>query len=913
VRTLVGKILRRIEWRLHAIQVRLLRNDPLTKAQALETARVRRLRLLYERSRLLSGVVPGAYDEWGAPATPTVAHQKILERDITMWGREDAFFRAFLEGRTFDEAVMAAVQALIGRPAGQVSLRRARSFAQALYAQPDTRQIGAVASAAVMAHDHMPATAWEHFESVPREYAIRHAPGAYFTAGLVLDPQRAAADLRDVIEGRIEVETSAEQWLGIARSSFVTDQEDLSRAALDRAAALVGDEHTTLKREIDWLYRWYGRREAARGPVECPPGTIPFAVLDYKQPDREFSSKNLGDHVQTIASLGHLVRHQRFDFTGDPELAKVADQLQSRVRDDRQISTTPSATFSLYRCDRDATNYFPIPEGTWAFAFGWFMHPIFRTVFDAPLNPRLRPIFISVHVNEPAMLSDEMIQYLRKYAPVGCRDWNTVHLLLAAGVPAFFSGCLTTTIDTVFAPKGHGRGKGTLWVDLDNPGDGDRFGQVFDEVRERSFSANVDDALDRLESYRSKYAHVVTSRLHCYLPARSIGADVEFRPKNPADVRFDGLAHIGDSAYDAIRNGILDKLATVTAAIAEGRDEEQVYALWREICAPEVAKAEELRASLADIAEPTFDVAAACAVIHERSVVVERSEPGPAGEEVAVEFSLDGNLKDQFNVVLESIVDNASRPIRLYVLCRDHSTEDFERAAQAFPTVSFVWLPTDDVDYGSIIGMISHITVATMDRLLLPELLPDLNTIIHHDLDALCLGDIAELADLDVADARLAARTSPQPASATGFGVLIRASSRIRNNRARARELVLRTHTRHTYDFKGFNAGVMVLNLERMRSEGFCRHFLPYAERFGLNDQEILNAYAGANRVELDPDWNRFPRLEVVKDPKIVHWAGYQKPWGPEFVQYQHQWDEYERKFRERQSLNVSDVVSSDA
>ena len=44
----------------------------------------------------------------------------------------------------------------------------------------------------------------------------------------------------------------------------------------------------------------------------------------------------------------------------------------------------------------------------------------------------------------------EAIEYLMRYGPVGCRDWTTVYLLLSIGVPAFFSGCLTTTIDTVF-------------------------------------------------------------------------------------------------------------------------------------------------------------------------------------------------------------------------------------------------------------------------------------------------------------------------------------------------------------------------------------------------------------------------------------------------------------------------------
>ena len=50
---------------------------------------------------------------------------------------------------------------------------------------------------------------------------------------------------------------------------------------------------------------------------------------------------------------------------------------------------------------------------------------------------------------------------------------------------------------------------------------------------------------------------MVTSRLNCYLPVLSLGVDVEFRPENRSDIRFDGLIDIGDDAFAAIRTGLL--------------------------------------------------------------------------------------------------------------------------------------------------------------------------------------------------------------------------------------------------------------------------------------------------------------------------------------------------------------------
>ena len=112
-------------------------------------------------------------------------------------------------------------------------------------------------------------------------------------------------------------------------------------------------------------------------------------------------------------------------------------------------------------------------------------------------------------------------------------------------------------------------------------------------VRRRSFVANAGRALELLETYRTRHSAVVTSRLHCYLPVRSIGVAAEFRPRNRSDIRFDGLLDIDDEAFGAIRAGLLGRLEQVHAAILGGRPEAEVYALWRELTAADVSAAEE--------------------------------------------------------------------------------------------------------------------------------------------------------------------------------------------------------------------------------------------------------------------------------------------------------------------------------
>ena len=86
-----------------------------------------------------------------------------------------------------------------------------------------------------------------------------------------------------------------------------------------------------------------------------------------------------------------------------------------------------------------------------------------------------------------------------------------------------------------------------------------------------------------------------------------------------------------------------------------------------------------------------------------------------------------------------------------------------------------------------------------------------------------------------------------------------------------------------------------------MRADDFCRHYLPYAERFGMNDQEILNAYAGGNRAPIGKEWNAFPRLEVLHDPKILHWLGGAKPWRPTYIAGRELWRAADAKYTRRE------------
>ncbi|WP_168414801.1 polysaccharide pyruvyl transferase family protein [Acinetobacter indicus] len=93
---------------------------------------------------------------------------------------------------------------------------------------------------------------------------------------------------------------------------------------------------------------------------------------------------------------------------------------------------------------------------------GWFTHHPETWV----PSPQLEPLFVSLHINSSAadrMLSDAGIAYLKKYEPIGCRDHYTVRLLESKGIKAYFTGCLTLTLDS-YAKKDSIENDGKIYI-----------------------------------------------------------------------------------------------------------------------------------------------------------------------------------------------------------------------------------------------------------------------------------------------------------------------------------------------------------------------------------------------------------------------------------------------------------------
>jgi hypothetical protein len=787
-------------------------------------------------------------------------------------------------GASVEEAATATSRKLLNAGAAA----DAAAFAEALAVKPETVQAGKLAAAIVALHRGLPELAWDEFRTVPTHAWRRHAAIEYLDSGFRQEPMTALRTARDLVAERA-AELGPAEWYELLRHAYVLRDLPLARQAYDLLLKRAQDDPTAWPEaevQIPWLRPWMD--DAPSPTVPPPTGTVAFGLINYRQPGRSKTSMNIGDYVQTLAALGHLVRNQNLRFDGPADLVEFVSEMQQRVRPERRLDAQ-AGEVRLYTVNRDASTYEAFPEPTWMLAFGWYMHPLFKLRHDFPMHPKLRPIYVSFHCNKREMLTPAAIDSLRRYGPVGCRDWTTVDLLLSLDIPAFFSGCLTTTVDMLFPPidvASQPAEPRTVYVDVRGaiPEGATTATQSYQEVKQRGFAENLRAAVALLEHYRRTYTQIVTSRLHCYLPARSLGLEVDFRPKNRADVRFNGLIDLEDTDFDAIRTDLLGRLEPVMAAIVSGKSEDEVYQLWRELCADDVKAAWVRHGAIGPTPAPPFDVAQAKSRILVASDTDGPFETHQDGQVVDVAIIAGPDDRNRLPVVVDSVLAHTTRAVHVWLLSRGYGPEERRQLSEAFPESAVSWLAYDQAETGA------PTVPAGWDLVLLPELLVDVRRVVVLPPVAVVVGDIAELAEHPLDGHALAARSSVGDGLTSGFGVLYRAARRLNPRADLAHDLYRRLHARHVFDFDAFETDVLVLDLEAMRRDRFCPEFLPYAGEFGFTPREVLTFYAGPNRAVLPPLWAHIPGRERVDDPRLVYWPEANAPWRRRCVGHREVW-----------------------
>lgn len=704
--------------------------------------------------------------------------------------KQDPYRRRIAAGERPGPAALTQARQWLARGATADALR----LGYELLGDPGSVEVGRSVLGLCQLAASTPAQAWAEFVTVENPELRALACPEYAIAGFGADPQACADRCEQIVVDQASTLTPY-TVLVMARHGFSVAHEAFARHAADAAeAGAFGELTEVTEREFTRLRSWFsdGFR---RQPPQLVDADFRFGVIDYKQPDN--ASRNVGDYIQTLASLGHLVRQQGLRFVGDPALVAEVDDLRRTVKPER-VRSDATATVQLLELQRDGNVYQDLPEPTWAVMFGWYLHPTYSGGYNLPFHPNLRPLFISFHLNKPDALTDDAIAYLRRWGPVGCRDWQTVALLASAGVPAFFSGCITTTVDTVFARTGPDERTGVAYIDAkDAPDEDEQIEQSVGDIRARGLAENLALGREWVQRYHTEFAEVNTTRLHSYLPSRSVGCRVDFHPNNPSDVRFGGLIGIDDDAFEAIRQGILTKLDAMLQQLAGGADEQQVYDRWRELCAADVAAADEFLAGL------RFDDGVLPAV-----------DLGPLGERVLVIPA--ARASKSLLRLLDSVADRAPDVPVLVIGPLNH--EDLPKRVRLI-----------------VSGDNRDLTLAAV-----LAAMPDATRVVLLNADSVLRGDISGLFETPTSAAGVAANPEVRRNRQSLSALIRRVSSRQGDDWRQALRFAAAAHRRCPHGAHVADARTCVIDVRALRAAGWAQLAPELIGTFGARFGEAL-------------------------------------------------------------------------
>jgi capsular polysaccharide synthesis protein/polysaccharide pyruvyl transferase len=241
------------------------------------------------------------------------------------------------------------------------------------------------------------------------------------------------------------------------------------------------------------------------------------------------STENLGDHIQIISGLRLLSR--------------LGVEPTRSIDRDNEISSAPGLDKEKGPVGILLNGWFKTNRGEW------------------PPHPKLAPLMIGFHarpVQCPALLSDASLDFFRQYQPIGCRDIYTENLLRSKSVEAFTSNCLSLTLPRridnsatqaeVFVASRDERIKNYLPHSIGS------YTFISHYSGSNDFAANMTQAEELLETYRTRAKLIITTLLHCAMPAIAMGIPV---------VVFYPISDDGTRASDRERFSSLEGLVRV--------------------------------------------------------------------------------------------------------------------------------------------------------------------------------------------------------------------------------------------------------------------------------------------------------------------------------------------------------------
>lgn len=244
-------------------------------------------------------------------------------------------------------------------------------------------------------------------------------------------------------------------------------------------------------------------------------------------------------------------------------------------------------------------------------------------------------------------------------------------------------------------------------------------------------------------------------------------------------------------------------------------------------------------------------------------------------------FASDDSYSQHLCVAIYSLVKNFSDNKNLHIIVLDWWISDTNKSKIQLSCKKY----NDKITFVATDASIFKPYIApwynefTYTRLLTHTILPDIDQVLYLDSDIVVTGDLLPLCQTSLSNYYVAACPTERALSST-------------------EKEKSAPHIQGSDPF--FWAGVMLMNLKKIREEKYLEKFVEYLkinkEHILFCDQDVLNHFFNHNRLPLDPWYNVTNSLlysvyhqetryshdvyqKIKHNPFIIHFAWWSKPW----------------------------------
>ena len=251
-------------------------------------------------------------------------------------------------------------------------------------------------------------------------------------------------------------------------------------------------------------------------------------------------------------------------------------------------------------------------------------------------------------------------------------------------------------------------------------------------------------------------------------------------------------------------------------------------------------------------------------------------------EIIPIFFTIDDSYAPFNAVAIKSLLENASKNYshKIVIIYQDLNQENIEKIKsletdnseiEFYPMKDGLELITER-DENKL--RCDYFTLTIYFRLFIADMFPEYDKGIYIDSDIVVPGDISELYNIDLGNNLIGASTDhsiqdvPELINWMENGIGIKKQEYI-------------------------NSGVLLLNLKLLRKSNFSQKFLKLLNDFHFDtvapDQDYINAMCNGKILYINEAWDVMPNKAkpAFKNPKLIHYNLFDKPWCYDNIQYE--------------------------